>query len=436
MKILVQDHYGFKKIYEGSPMDVEHGLLRDFPWLDYLKTWNRPHAQRLRMMLGVLGRAQIYEVKVLDNLMADGIEYDSSLYKAVDHNDIDFGNYLPDTVREGKDYDKEHVDTTRETTPHTTLKETYKKHVIDSPEKVKPDFNAHRNLGGITQKVVFRGVPSHLPEGSDFMVKPYTTPAAGEGYTEGWQEMTSQALYHAAGLGDYHQRVHVEKHPISVGFNNPKEIPALVIHMEPDHETMDQRQRRYDVKKSPDHETYKADAKKMFLMDFLANQMDRHEGNLMFHRETGKPLVIDNGYGFHYTSPRYNPKPMFEGGPLDWHDHFINHSSIGYGRNVFHHLSPIDNKGYDTGDYDEFFRPALDWWKEKSPKIQAEFANRLLLIQDPVHKEKLREGFNARAAMLDKWAKEGLKPEPRPEVKTETPKPPTEPYPKTGPNAG
>jgi len=219
--------------------------------------------------------------------------------------------------------------------------------------------------------------------------------------------MTSQALYHAGGIGDLHQKVHVANHPVPIN-SKPTEVPAIVIHMEPDYETAYNRSTRYDAKPA-DHESNKEAAKKMFLMDYLSNQSDRHEGNLMLHKETGKPMAIDNAQSFYYGGP---PRSSVLGGPPDWYKHFISfyHGDV-YGSNALEALAPFEGRPGSGDDYNDFFRGALDWWKEQSPKIQGEFANRLSLIQDPVHKEKVRKGFNDRAAMLDKWAKEGLKPD-------------------------
>src|SRR4029077_17193051 len=94
-------------------------------------------------------------------------------------------------------------------------------------------------------------------------------------------EMTSQSLYHAAGIGHLHQKVHVDEHDMGPGYEKE---PALVVHMDPKMHPQAEMGKLHGDPHSVDPNDYTEghkDARKIAMMDFLSGGLDRHGGNLM-----------------------------------------------------------------------------------------------------------------------------------------------------------
>lgn len=103
--------------------------------------------------------------------------------------------------------------------------EWYRAHVLGGDKVAKPLKGTRKAAEGITAKLRYAG-----PPGSDttFMVKPYHENIEKKVKwqhmpIQGWAEMTNQALFHAAGIGDLHQHVHVDEHPTP----NPAEAKRI-----------------------------------------------------------------------------------------------------------------------------------------------------------------------------------------------------------------
>jgi hypothetical protein len=92
-------------------------------------------------------------------------------------------------------------------------------------------------LHGITRKLVYAQTAAPLlnEDATHYMVKPYHERVSRRlrGWMhypiQGWSEMANQGLYHAAGIGHLHQRVHVDEHDMGAGHDKE---PALVVHMQ------------------------------------------------------------------------------------------------------------------------------------------------------------------------------------------------------------
>ncbi len=294
----------------------------------------------------------------------------------------------------------------------------YHDQVVNSEQKVGKAGKA--GLGdGITKKVVFKARANS--EDHKFMVKPYHERVISRVKSwmkypiQGWAEMAHQSLYHAAGIGHLHQKVHVTEH--DMGKEHEKE-PALVVHISPGHvATADGGGIKFDQKKNGD------DLRKIALMDFLTNNHDRHGGNLMINQQSGAPLAIDHGRSFQYvaTKEEINRKRNAGFG-------FGNsNSSPHYGGDTFgayvtgstiNNLDPIKYQGIggSTGnnrhDHElqvlRNYASTFDWWGEKSEAVRNEFSKHIEQIRDPEVKEHVQRNFNARADWLDERSRLGL----------------------------
>jgi hypothetical protein len=177
------------------------------------------------------------------------------------------------------------------------------------------------------------------------MVKPYFLKY---GHLQGWREAGSQALYHAAGIGDHHQDSFVVGH---AGH------PATVIRLDPAKEF--DRAPVTHIKKP----AFRAAVAKIALMDYLTGNHDRHVANLMV-RPGGSPMVVDNADAFTYRDHGADHKRFVAGAPQG---------------------SP----------------ELADWWKSARPAVDAAMRRRLDLIHDPEVRDHIQRNFEARASRLD-----------------------------------
>lgn len=266
-----------------------------------------------------------------------------------------------------------------ETMPHLGhLEHAYNQHVGGAEPMEPLDADLHME-GSISPKAVYKVPVAGHPDPRRFMVKPYAEEIHP---TSGWAEGTSQAIYHAGGIGHLHQQSFVAPHG-----HGPSMAPALVIHIE-DAVPSNHINLSEQLKKRP--ETAE-DARRIAMMDFVSGQSDRHSGNLMV-RPDGSPLVIDNATAFEYP------------GVLAHYDipAFLKNSNDTGPRNLGAALSksklPTNANRWDG------YHPTFAWWKKAAPDIKRAFEERLDMIRSPMVAEAAREGFDKRAAKLDEWA--------------------------------
>ena len=319
--------------------------------------------------------------------------------------------------------------------PVKPYQEEYRQTVLESPKVEKP-LSRGKN-GGITKKVIYQS-----PTGTRYMVKPYYERIikrieSWQRYpVQGWSELTNQALYHAGGIGNLHQKVFVAEHPMDLADRppqaamvtrgqakrlNPEDLqqldfyrqtdpeafsgeeyvprpasprePALVVAMDSryPHEAANIRFRNVDVDKVA--------LAKIAIMDCLSNNMDRHGGNLLFDDEWN-PLAIDHSRSFQYSS---NYEHKWKGRRIinqfgrmnDAFSPYVVKSALG-------DFLPTRGPGFPLhrGDFDE----AFEWWGLNSHKIRAEMEKQLSAIKDEKIRDHIRKNFNVRADHFDKYA--------------------------------
>lgn len=220
---------------------------------------------------------------------------------------------------------------------------------------------------GISPKAVYKLPVDGHHEHQRFMVKPYHD---ADNELAGWSEATSQQLYHAAGIGHVHQKSFVARHG-----HGDLEAPVTAIHLE-DARPLDQ------IPSSHFAPTAEDDARKIALMDFLTSNKDRHEHNLMV-RPDGSLLAIDHGKAFTYAAPWSAPKEFryFAGAKAP---------------------AQVASWALGRDRYADTFR----WWAKVAPDVKRHFAERVDLVKKHGTAARLEEGFNTRAAFLDRMAKE------------------------------
>jgi 8-oxo-dGTP diphosphatase len=298
--------------------------------------------------------------------------------------------------------------------------------------------------GGITRKVVFHTearpqgdlfVPSRRGMTADFMVKPYHEGVvkrvkAWQKYPiQGWAEMAHQAIYHAAGMGHLHQKVHVAEHEMQHKTGQKSIEPALVVTMEKGL-TPAYKLARGDRLIDPQVEH---DTAKIALMDFLTNNLDRHCGNLLFNSEQQQPptdetlptwvrnhgmhkihgvMAIDHSRSFQYVNTpqgldwrrRYGSKaPMKGDSPRGY---FFGTPSHRPATSLVLHR-PADEQ--ERRDFlESHAKPLFDWWREASPKVREAFDQQVAHIKDSEARDHVRRNFHERLKFLDERARLGI----------------------------
>jgi ADP-ribose pyrophosphatase YjhB (NUDIX family) len=301
---------------------------------------------------------------------------------------------------------------------HGAEVQAYHHNVVNSAQRVGAHSSGSAGLGGgITRKKVFRYQVPGQTEPGKAMVKPYHERVIQRCSKwmkypiQGWAEMTTQALFHAGGIGHLHQKVHVTEHNMGPGHEHE---PALVVHLAPNHLAVTDGGRTYYKPEQHD-----LDVRKIALMDFLTNNNDRHGGNLMFNADTGAPLAIDHSRNFQYIRPAQDRLSLDR--TPDGEDTFKN-----YATGALHGIaSPVTEDVRRNYDYDKpgdrqralydaqldgmrKYAPAFEWWDEAGPKIRQEFHKRLDQIKDPEVRDHLKRNFDARADWLDERGHFGL----------------------------
>lgn len=294
--------------------------------------------------------------------------------------------------------------------------QAYRHHVLDSPEPVaRKTRTKEERSTGITPKLVYE-LPAHhqTHAGVRFLVKPYHERVPkhlqkwGRHPHQGWAEMTSQALFHAAGIGHLHQNVHVAEHRMG---SDPPVEPALVVRMDSGF-----RHAKEFPRYSHDApESTKQDARKVAVMDFLANNLDRHDENYLLSERsdpaTGErqQLAIDHGRNFQYINthehkwtPRRKQPTQLDDSLRPYVDGHL-HAAL---RNVIPWAPRHDHNAQDKQVED--WEPTIAWWEQHAQAIRGTMTKRLEQIRDPDVRQHIARNFEARAKYLDDFAKWGL----------------------------
>jgi ADP-ribose pyrophosphatase YjhB (NUDIX family)/GNAT superfamily N-acetyltransferase len=299
----------------------------------------------------------------------------------------------------------------------------YKQTIVDSANPVKRTAASVATNANISRKVVYQ-VPATHPThgGARYMVKPYHERISTrlKGWSkhphQGWAEMTNQALYHAGGIGHLHQNVHTAEH--HMGEDHEAE-PALVVKMDPTVEPLP----NYKHGSMYIGDDLKHDARKVAMMDFLSNNLDRHAGNVMVggfqpHPEQEvadagvkvptKLLALDHSRSFQYTNNHaYKWKKKREQ-PRQLEDKFEPYASPAGG--AMKYLAPVREpiRSSDPHQWVNDWTPSFDWWGQNSDSIKGAMNKRLDQIKDPEVRQHIARNFDARAHYLDERANMGI----------------------------
>lgn len=304
---------------------------------------------------------------------------------------------------------------------HAEARKAFREHVLDKPEVVKRSSARAAGTSNASAKSIWK-----TPQGT-FMAKAYhEKPAARTGWVkfpiQGWAELTNQALYHAAGIGDLHQDVHVAQIPLGRWKKepvfdqiNPKDIlhsvkkfdhaegPALIVRFASGAHDMNSGGWPF-LKELSQKPHIREQARRIALMDFLTGNLDRHGGNLMHVPSTDSLLALDHSRSFQYAQP-FKWQPSFSHQPgTDMLSNYVQNSTlrdlIGFPRDEGY---PDRHADAWTQTHDDW-RPTFDWWHENKDKVGAAIDQRLKSIKNDVVREHIRNNFNQRHVYLSQMA--------------------------------
>ena len=325
-----------------------------------------------------------------------------------------------------------HGSETVDHTPHLTAHPSIHQPLVDKYASIlhptTPVFKRHsKALQGVTKKIVYalpeQGNPSH----SDlFLIKPYherITRAARAWMhhtIQGWSEMTNQSIWHTAGLGHLHQPVHIAMHNMGPGHESE---PAVVIGMHPKAKLLTDMHPQVDVYGDEAEAHWQPsmlnDLPLIGAMDFLTNNLDRHEHNMMYipknHTDKGVHprsflLAIDHGRNFQYkASIKAMPKFVIERGvkrPIEpWEMPDPNRDSLrkyAVSRASRFLMQVGKSLGYQVPTKAEIIARISQWWPNVSHEVVNEFDHHLSSIRNPKIREHLKKNFMERVGLLDR----------------------------------
>lgn len=172
-----------------------------------------------------------------------------------------------------------------------------------------------------------------------------------------------------------------------------KMAPALVIHMQPEVSGI-----RYMSPKhfSPEE---KAQARQIGLMDFLTNNLDRHETNLLYDHDRGQMLAIDHSRSFQYKT---HDKSVAAGKEDSLGNYIRLNSAV---KNVIGTKAFGDSSAMNQ--WNEDWGKTFEWWKQNAPAVRKTMADRLAMVKDRTVRNHIQKNFDVRAKMLDEYARDG-----------------------------
>jgi GNAT superfamily N-acetyltransferase len=378
---------------------------------------------------------------------------------------------------------------------HEAHVQAFKRHVLDPEADVKRGRTGTRESSNSTGKIVYN-VKAKIGDSTEnrFMIKPYhekVVPRVRDWMQypiQGWAEMTNQALYHAGGIGDLHQKVHVARVPMEqkssaknmhsawhrefwtarrqnddvtrlihggpsirneagenfsefldrkraeVAEAHKKDgvitVPALVVHMQQNVTTAGNHRGavRYppgttlpapwaaqvDDPWTPEN---KEQARRIALMDFVTNNLDRHEFNLLYDYDKQKLMAIDHSRSFQYKNVDKRPLPRQRHELYDRLSNYIKDSFLrtiiprpvkATGSGGGWDQQKADNDFYTAvNEYNRSWDETFAWWKKHSQPIREQMQERLKLIRDRGVREHVRQNYETRHKAIDDYARDG-----------------------------
>jgi hypothetical protein len=235
--------------------------------------------------------------------------------------------------------------------------------------------------GGIAPKAVYKSKKT----GRKFLVKAYHFNPDGRDSSavgDGFGESLIADMYRSAGIGHLIQRTHISNGKAQdLDTGGKKDMPLLVVHMEPHSVTADNFTDHSSLTHAEIHSMH-PDKMKIEAMDYITGNSDRHSNNIMLRLDphTGRPhslMAIDNN-GFSYFDLKGREM-------MGW----------GWG---------FKNAGFKP-EYDEVHaHEFVNWWRKYSPMIRLAFHRHIPHVKRTDQRDEITMKFDDRCARLDRIA--------------------------------
>lgn len=275
--------------------------------------------------------------------------------------------------------------------------------MLSSPEK----HSGHKlEENGISAKMVHE-IPRPPSEKSIYMAKPYhkklesATKSWVKNPITGWATMATKALFNAGNIGHLSEDVSAHEH---------EGVPLTVHKFADDHKMIGSLMKwmprgGYEIERTVDP----VDVHKIGVMDYLANNLDRHQGNLMIGSHSDSRgyepvLAIDHERNFQYNKPiresHANKRQRLMFGDAAKQDHLKQETPWAYIKgSVLNHAQNTRNGWHSHADL-------VDWWNQHGGNIRDEMENQLGSIRDESVRKHVRTNFMDRWHKMDQWAKQ------------------------------
>jgi len=233
-----------------------------------------------------------------------------------------------------------------------------------------PDLDASSTFSDAGHKMGCMGKVINSMGDDTYMLKPYHN---DQQYATGWNTMTTNKLYHSAGMGHMIEDIA----PTSIKHEGV-DVPVIASKFHKNHTVAENHK--------PTVSMY--DASRLGLMDYLTDNTDRHSENLLMSDDLNNDgyhgiVAIDHDFTFDYGNTDPSPR---------------SHPGEGYGVGAFGDW--IDENDMTPKDVAKM----ADWWSNHASDIKESFNNSLGAISDTKMRDHLRENFTARHQALGRWA--------------------------------
>lgn len=270
-----------------------------------------------------------------------------------------------------------------------------------------PEFHEHMGRGvmpeGISAKMIHQ-IPKPPSEVDTFMSKPYhkkiesKTKSWVKHPITGWATMATKALFNAGNIGHLAEDVSTHEH---------QGTPITVHKFADNHKPID-KMMKYGrggwvlegQEIDPLH------VHQIGVMDYLTNNLDRHNGNLMigtYPNERGyNPLLaIDHERSFQYTKPiaAHNRQQIWEGVDEEHKRNLQKETPWSYIKSSS--LNTAQRSANSWGSHEDL----VEWWKRHGQPIKDELESQLGSIKDEGMRKHIRDNFNDRWNKMNNWAR-------------------------------
>lgn len=244
-----------------------------------------------------------------------------------------------------------------------------------------------------------------------FLIKPQVAPSTS---MSAFNELTSQAMYHAGGIGHLHQKVHATTFANHPQTEAGKEPNAIAVHLEKGVKQANEAEKDDDprMQKMLSNPEHLRSLRKMGVMDWLTGNQDRHSGNIMIH-EDGSPIAIDHGRALshdrEYALGMENQNLYRDDDLNEQHKNWISE----FQKDPKKQLDYFDNFGGKYSDADIYSggpdEDTWKWWDQNKDNMRNAYIKHVNMLPNKQMRDRMLESFDVRFNHLNEYRQHGGK---------------------------